>query len=61
MQSKDGMRVWQELRRRSGLRHAIGDAEGALAGCVFVATLLSSYGGNLDNRSRMPPKELVHE
>jgi hypothetical protein len=52
MQSKNGIHVWQELRR-SGLRYAIEDAEAALAGCVLVATLLASCGGNFDNRPRI--------
>jgi hypothetical protein len=52
MQSKNGIRVWQELRR-SGLRYAIEDAEAALAGCVFAATLLASCGGNFENRPRI--------
>jgi len=53
MQSKNGTYGWQDRPWRDGFRRAKEDANRALTGCVFVASLLVSCGGNFDNLSRI--------
>jgi hypothetical protein len=52
------MRVWRELSRRDGLRHAIPYVDVALAGAIFAAVLLVGCGGDFGRpRSESPGRE----
>jgi hypothetical protein len=57
MQTQNGMSRWQDVPWKGSFPRKWKDAERALAGCVFVAILLVSCGGNLDSISRIESQE----